>query len=120
MRPSSRAGFRSDPDGAAMTAITAASESCRSGDAKCSIDRTAPAQNTAAAVPPRRSGASYIPQLCARRFTRPRQTRLDGANRNAEGEPDLLVAQAVDLAQHDCRALIEWQTVERCPNPLRQ
>ena len=49
IRPSMLAGFRFEPDGAAITVISARSESSRSGDAKCSIpSATAPHRKVAA------------------------------------------------------------------------
>ena len=56
MKRSRRAGFRSDPapraasDGSEMTEIIAASESARSGDAKCNMLSTDAAQTKVAAV----------------------------------------------------------------------
>ena len=63
--------------------------------------------------------AGDIPELAPEGLTCAGQPRLDRADRHAERVGDLLVAQAVDLAQHDHRALIEWQRVERAPQPRR-
>ena len=53
-------------------------------------------------------------QLGAQRLTRARQPRLDRAHRHAEGEGDLVVAQPVDLSQHQRRALVERQRSIAC------
>ena len=63
---------------------------------------------------------AHLLQLSTQRLPRARQPRLDGADRDAEREGDFVVAQAVDLAQHDHRALIERQLIERRPQPLGQ
>ena len=70
-------GSESDPDGAAMTAITAASESSRSGDAKCSIAehdrrrrRTSPRSTRA------RSRPGACRRTCAPRARGPGLVRL--------------------------------------------
>src|SRR4051812_41300426 len=55
-------------------------------------------------------------QLFAQRLSRAREPRLDGTDRHIERESDFLVAQAVDLAQHERRALIEGQPLHRTPD----
>src|SRR4051812_18700931 len=74
----------------------------------------------AAAAPPRRSVRSYVPQLCAKPFTGARKPRFHRANGDPERESDFFVAQAIDLAQHDGRFLIEREAVERHTDPLRE
>ena len=89
----------------------------RSGRRPAARDRRRPGD---AAAPPRRSRASYIPQLGTQRFARARQPRFHRADRNPERETDFLVTQAVDLAQHERGALIERQPIERRADPLGQ
>ena len=103
--PSRRAGIR----GCALRS--------RSSRRPAARDRGRP---QAAAAPPRRSGASCLPQLRPQALARPGQTRLDRPDRDAEREADLLVAQAVDLAQHERRLLVERQPVERGTGCVRR
>ena len=50
----------------------------------------------------------------------PCQTRLDGADCDAERVGDFFVTETVDSREHDHRALIERQAVERRPEALGQ
>src|SRR5688572_17417306 len=74
------------------------------------------------ARPRRHKDSSWpdLPEFVAQRLPRARQARLHGADSNAEGVCNLFVAEAVDLAEHDHRALIERQVVERRPQALCQ
>src|SRR6185295_15589626 len=68
-------------------------------------------------------GPSYGPllaQIAAQRLPGAGQPRFDGADRDAERKRDLFIAEAVDLAQDDRRALIEGQLIERPLEPERE
>src|SRR5690348_11927233 len=69
---------------------------------------------------PDASWLSLRPQILAQGLTSARQTRFHRANGDAERERDVLVAQAVDLAQHDGGALIERQPVQRALQPIAE
>src|SRR4030095_6926570 len=58
----------------------------------------------------------YVPQLRAQPFAGARKTRFHGADSDTQRKSDLVVAQAVDLPQHDGRLLIKRQPVERGSN----
>ena len=76
--------------------------------------------------PPRRRAGEGLharprfAQFQAQRLPGAGQPRLDGADRDAERKRDLFVAEAVDLAQHDRRPLVERQMIERLLQPVRQ
>src|SRR5688572_19604569 len=61
-----------------------------------------------------------LPEFVTQRLPRAREARLHGADSNAEGVRNLFVAEAVDLAQDDDRALVKRQVIERRSQALRQ
>jgi len=60
----------------------------------------------------------HLAQLQPERLTRPGEPRFDGADGDAERIRDFFVAEPVDLTQHDRRALVERQAVERLLQPF--
>src|SRR5688572_1655260 len=61
-----------------------------------------------------------LPELVTQRLPRAREARLHGADSDAEGVGDFFVAQTVNLTQHDDRALVERQSIERRPQTIRE
>ena len=59
-------------------------------------------------------------KLLTQRLARPRQARLDGPHGHPQREGNLVVAKAVNFAQHNHGSLVERQLVERGPQCFRQ
>ena len=102
-RPAPRRSRRSSPRGR-DTAIW-------SGDAELAVVKRLQPTRSAAAQVSTVMGSSSSRSSNAQRLSGARQPRFHRADGQAERERDLLVAQAVNLAKHDRRPLVERQAV---------